>query len=155
MKKFFADFKAFITKGNIIDMAVGVIIGGAFGKIVTSLVNDIITPLISILTGKVSLTELKWVINEAVLDEAGAVVTPELALTYGNFIQNIIDFLIIAISIFVVLRIMVTAQKKLESLRKKEEEEKKEEPAAPAETELSVLKEIREMLKKDEENKAE
>jgi len=155
MKKFFADFKAFITKGNIIDMAVGVIIGGAFGKIVTSLVNDIITPLISILTGKVSLTELKWVISEAVLDEAGAVVTPELALTYGNFIQNIIDFLIIAISIFVVLRIMVTAQKKLESLKKKEEEEKKEEPAAPAETELSVLKEIREMLKKDEENKAE
>ena len=118
MKKFFADFKAFITKGNIIDMAVGVIIGGAFGKIVTSLVNDIITPLISILTGKVSLTELKWVINEAVLDEAGAVVTPELALTYGNFLQNIIDFLIIAISIFVVLRIMVTAQKKLESLKK-------------------------------------
>ena len=151
MKKFFADFKAFITKGNIIDMAVGVIIGGAFGKIVTSLVNDIITPLISILTGKVSLTELKWVINEAVLDEAGAVVTPELALTYGNFFQNIIDFLIIAISIFVVLRIMVTAQKKLESLKKKEEEEKKEEPAAPAETELSVLKEIREMLKKDAE----
>ena len=151
MKKFIADFKAFITKGNIIDMAVGVIIGGAFGKIVTSLVNDIITPLISILTGKVSLTELKWVINEAVLDEAGAVVTPELALTYGNFLQNIIDFLIIAISIFVVLRIMVTAQKKLESLKKKEEEEKKEEPAAPAETELSVLKEIREMLKKDAE----
>ena len=151
MKKFFADFKAFITKGNIIDMAVGVIIGGAFGKIVTSLVNDIITPLISILTGKVSLTELKWVINEAVLDEAGAVVTPELALTYGNFLQNIIDFLIIAISIFVVLRIMVSAQKKLESLKKKEEEEKKEEPVAPAETELSVLKEIREMLKKDAE----
>ena len=151
MKKFFADFKAFIMKGNIIDMAVGVVIGGAFGKIVTSLVNDIITPLVSILTGKVSLTELKWVINEAVLDEAGAVVTPELALTYGNFLQNIIDFLIIAISIFVVLRIMVTAQKKLESLKKKEEEEKKEEPAAPAETELSVLKEIREMLKKDAE----
>ena len=151
MKKFFGEFKDFIAKGNVIDLAVGVIIGGAFGKIVTSLVNDIITPLISILTGKVSLTELKWVINEAVLDEAGAVVTPELALTYGNFLQNIIDFLIIAISIFVVLRIMVTAQKKLESLKKKEEEEKKEEPAAPAETELSVLKEIREMLKKDAE----
>jgi len=152
MKKFFADFKAFIMKGNIIDMAVGVVIGGAFGKIVTSLVADIITPLISILTGKVSLTELKWVINEAVLDEAGAVVTPELALTYGNFLQNIIDFLIIAISIFIVLRVMTVAQKKLEDLRKKEEEEKKEEPAAPAETELSVLKEIREMLKKENES---
>lgn len=150
MKKFFADFKAFIMKGNIIDMAVGVVVGGAFGKIVTSLVSDIITPLISILTGKVSLTELKWVINEAVLDEAGAVVTPELALTYGNFLQNIIDFLIIAICIFIVLRIMTTAQKKFDDLlKKKKEEEKKEE--APAETELSVLKEIREMLK--EQNK--
>ena len=149
MKKFFADFKAFIMKGNIIDMAVGVVIGGAFGKIVTSLVADIITPLISILTGKVSLTELKWVINEAVLAEDGVtVVTPELALTYGNFLQNIIDFLIIAISIFVVLRTMTLAQKKLESLKKKEEEEKKEE--APKETELSVLCEIREMLKKQQ-----
>ncbi len=149
MKKFFADFKAFIMKGNILDMAVGVVIGGAFGKIVTSLVADIITPLISILTGKVSITELKWVINEAVLDEAGEIITPELALTYGNFIQNIIDFLIIAISIFIVLRIMTAAQKKLDSLKKKEEEEKKEE--APKETELSVLCEIREMLKKDKE----
>lgn len=154
MKKFFADFKAFIMKGNIIDMAVGVVIGGAFGKIVTSLVNDIITPLVSILTGKVSLTELKWVINEAVLDEAGAVVTPELALTYGNFLQNIIDFFIIAASIFIVLRVMVAAQKKLESLKKKEEEEKKEEaPEEPKETELSVLCEIREMLKKQNEEK--
>ena len=151
MKKFFADFKAFIMKGNIIDMAVGVVIGGAFGKIVTSLVADIITPLVSILTGKVSLTELKWVISEAVLDEAGAVVTPELALTYGNFLQNIIDFFIIAASIFVVLRVMTLAQKKLESLKKKEEEEKKEE--APKETELSVLCEIREMLKKQNEEK--
>ena len=147
MKKFFNDFKAFIMKGNIIDMAVGVVIGGEFGKIVTSLVNDIITPLVSILTGKVSLTELKWVINEAVLDEAGAVVTPELALTYGVFLQNVLDFLIIAFCIFIVLRVMTTAQKKFEELtkKKKEEEEKKEE--APKETELTVLCEIREMLK--------
>ena len=154
MKQFFQDFKAFIMKGNIIDMAVGVIIGGAFGKIVTSLVNDIITPLVSILTGKVSLTELKWVINPAVLDEAGVEITPELALTYGNFIQNIIDFFIIAASIFVVLRVMTLAQKKLENLKKKEEEEAVEEEA-PAETELDVLKEIREMLKKENESDAE
>ena len=151
MGKFSEDFKAFIAKGNVLDMAVGVIVGGAFNKIVTSLVNDIIMPLVGLAMGGLDVTEMKYVLNEAVLDEAGAVVTPELALTYGNFFQNIIDFLIIAISIFVVLRIMVTAQKKLESLKKKEEEEKKEEPAAPAETELSVLKEIREMLKKDAE----
>ena len=146
MKKFFSDFKAFIMKGNIIDMAVGVVIGGAFGKIVTSLVTDIITPLVSILTGKVSITELKWVISDAVLNDAGEVVTPELALTYGVFLQNVIDFLIIAFCIFVVLRIMTAAQKKFESLIKKKKEEE-EEKAAPAETELTVLKEIREMLK--------
>ena len=155
MKKFFSDFKAFIMKGNIIDMAVGVVIGGAFGKIVTSLVNDVITPLISILTGKVLLTDLKWVIKEAILDEAGEILQKEVALTYGNFIQAIIDFLIIALSIFVVLRVMVKAHNKLESLKKKEEEAAavvEEAPVAepPKEDELAVLKEIRDMLKKDE-----
>lgn len=154
MKKFFSDFKAFALKGNIIDMAVGVVVGGAFSKIVTSLVNDIISPLISLATGKVMLTDLKWVFHEAVLDEAGAVVTPESALMYGNFIQTIIDFLIIAFSIFLVLRIIMNAQKKLEDLKKKKEEAAVEEaPAAPAETELSVLKDILAELKKDESSK--
>ena len=154
MKKFFADFKAFIMKGNIIDMAVGVVIGGAFGKIVTSLVNDIITPLIGIATGKVNIAELKWVITPAVsevVDGVETVITPELAVTYGQFLQNSIDFFIIAVCIFVVLRIMTAAQKKLESLKKKEEEKKEEAPEEPKETELSVLCEIREMLK--EQNK--
>ena len=150
MKKFFGDFKTFIMKGNIVDMAVGVVVGGAFGKIVTSLVNDVITPLISIATGKVMLTDLKWVIKDAVLNEAGEILKNEVALTYGNFIQTIIDFLIIAFSIFIVLRIMVNAQKKLEELKKKEEiiEEEKA-PEQPKEDELTVLKEIRDMLKKD------
>lgn len=157
MKSFFSDFKAFIMKGNIIDMAVGVVIGGAFGKIVTALVNNIITPLISLATGNVALTDMKCILKEAVPAvvsmETGEVITPEVpavALEYGMFLQAIIDFLIIALSIFVVLRIMVKAQKKMEALRKKKEEEVKEEaPAAPAETELSVLCEIREMLKKE------
>lgn len=140
MKQFWKDFKAFATKGNVVDMAVGVVIGGAFGKIVTSLVNDIITPLISLATGKVSFTDLKWVITPATDD------TAELALTYGNFIQSIIDFLIIAFSIFVVLRVMMNAQKKVEALTKKKEEPKEEEKA-PEETELSILKEIRDSLK--------
>lgn len=154
MKKFFGDFKAFIMKGNIVDMAVGVVVGGAFGKIVTSLVNDVITPLISIATGKVMLTDLKWVINEAVLDEAGEILQKEVALTYGNFIQAIIDFLIIAFSIFMVLRIMVKAQQKLEDLKKKEEVvEEEKAPEAPKEDELTVLKEIRDMLKKEEKDK--
>ena len=148
MKKFFADFKEFAMKGNILDMAVGVIIGGAFGKIVTSLVADIITPLISLLTGEVSLTGLKHVFKPEVLDEAGEVIQAEIALTYGNFIQSIIDFFIIALSIFVVLRIIMKSKEKLEALKKKEEEVAEEE--APAETELSVLKEIKELLDKKE-----
>lgn len=143
MKKFFSEFKEFAMKGNIVDMAVGVIIGGAFGKIVSSLVADIVTPLISLLTGSVNLTNLKAVLKEAVL-EGGEVVKEEIAITYGNFIQSIIDFLLIALSIFIVLRIIMKAEKKLEELKKKEAEETAEE--APAETELSVLKEIKEML---------
>lgn len=148
MKKFFSDFKAFALKGNIVDMAVGVIIGGSFGKIVTSLVNDIITPLISILTGKVMLTNLKWVISPAVLDESGKVIHEEVSLLYGNFLQSVIDFFIIALSIFIVIRIMMNAQKKMEALKKKKEEET--EPQVPAETELEVLKEIRELMKKED-----
>lgn len=144
MKKFFKEFKEFALKGNILDMAVGVVIGGAFGKIVTSLVTDIITPVISLLTGKVILTDLKWVISPEVLDKAGKVVKAEAALTYGNFIQSIIDFLIIALSIFLVIKLMMGASKRLEELKKKEEE--KPEDTAPAETELSVLMEIRDQL---------
>ena len=148
MKKFFEDFKAFALKGNIVDMAIGVVIGGAFGKIVTSLVNDIITPLIGLLTGNVSLAELKVVLAPAVLDAAGEVTTPELVLTYGAFLQTIIDFLIIALSIFLVMRIAMNAHKKLEEMKKKEEEAPVEEAEeeAPADTELSVLLEIKELL---------
>ena len=147
MGKFWSDFKEFATKGNVVDMAVGVVIGGAFGKIVTSLVTDIITPLISLATGRVSIASMKHVFSEAVLNEAGEIVTPELALTWGAFIQSIIDFLIIALSIFIVLRLIMTAKKKMEELKKKEEEAPAEEE--PAETELSILKEIRDSLKKD------
>ena len=146
MKNFFNDFKAFISKGNIFDMAVGVVIGGAFGKIVTSLVNDIITPLISLATGNVALVDLKAVLRPEVTDEAGEILVAEVAVKYGAFLQNIIDFLIIALSIFIVIKVMMNAQKKLEALRKKEEEVIEEAPAEPAETELSVLKEIRDKL---------
>ncbi len=146
MKKFFEDFKAFALKGNILDMAVGVVIGGAFGKIVSSLVADIITPLISLATGSLNFTDLKWVFKEAVM-EAGEVVTPEVAMTYGNFLQTVIDFLIIALSIFIVLRIIMNAEKKLASLKKAEEEKVEEAPAEPEDTEVTLLKEIRDMLK--------
>lgn len=130
MKKFFSDFKAFISKGNILDMAVGVVVGGAFSKIVSSLVADIINPLVGLATGSVALSEMKYILQHEIVDELTAEVTQaEITLNYGNFLQMIIDFLIIAFSIFVALRIMMNAQKKLASLAKKEEEE----APAPAE----------------------
>ena len=116
MKKFFNDFKEFISKGNIVDMAVGVIIGGAFGKIVTSLVNDIIMPLISLATGGISVADWKWVIRAA--DEANGIT--ENALRYGNFIQTVIDFLIVALCIFMMIKLIMGLHKKFE---KKQEEE--------------------------------
>lgn len=127
------DFKAFVLRGNVIDLAVAVIIGGAFGKIVTSMVNDIIMPIIGIILGNVNITGLKILIEPAVGD------TPEVAVYYGQFIQNIIDFLIIAFFIFLAIRI-------LEKLKKKEEPAPAEEPATPEDVEL--LKEIRDLLKK-------
>ena len=147
IKQFFADFKDFAMKGNILDMAVGVVVGGAFSKIVTSLVSDIITPLIALITGDVALKDLKWVFSEAVVDAAGVVTIPEVALTYGNFLQTVIDFLIIAFSIFIILRVMMSTQKKMESLKKKEEEAEEAAEEAATETELSLLTEIRDLLK--------
>ncbi len=118
MKKFIEEFKAFAMKGNVVDMAVGVIIGGAFGKIVSSLVADIITPLIGILTGNVDLSSLKIVLSE------------ENAINYGAFIQNIIDFVIIALSIFLVIKIANKVSAKVNAKKIAEEEAKKAEEAA-------------------------
>lgn len=125
MKKFFADFKKFISRGNVIDLAVGVVVGGAFGKITTSLVNDIIMPLISLLFGGKSVADWKWVIQEATYDDAGTLLTAETALHYGSFIQTIIDFLIIAFSIFLILRIIMNARKGLEELTGKTQRQRR------------------------------
>jgi large conductance mechanosensitive channel len=151
VKKFFEEFKAFITKGNVVDMAVAVIIGGAFNKIVTSLVNDVIMPLVSLLVGGMNVTDWKWIIKEA--DEVAG--TAETALNYGNFIQMVLDFLIIAMSIFVMLKVILALQTRARALleRKKEEEAAEEEAAAqaaePAETQEDILKDIRELLRKN------
>ena len=144
MKKFAKEFKEFIAKGNVIDMAVAVVIGGAFGKIVSSLVADIVMPLIGLLCGGNDISALKWVIREGVLNEAGEVVKPELAMTYGVFIQAIIDFILIALCIFIFLKILLAAKTKF---GKKEEEVVEEEP--PKETAEDILADIRELLKKD------
>lgn len=147
---FFKDFKAFITKGNVIDMAVGVVIGGSFGKIVTGLVNYIINPFVGIFLKSGSLDSIKTVIVEgveaqdAVLNEAGEVVTPaveavaEVAILWGTWAQTIIDFLITAFCIFVVLRIIMgikkrAERKELEAAEKKAAEEKAAADKAAAE----------------------
>ena len=134
---FIQDFKAFALKGNVVDMAVGVIIGGAFGKIVTSVVNNIIMPPIGVLTGGVDFTDLKLVIKEAE-GEAEAV-----TLNYGQFIQDVVDFLIIAFCIFLMV-------KGIAALSRKKEEEKAAEPAPAPEpsAEEKLLTEIRDLLKK-------
>lgn len=156
---FFAEFKKFITRGNILDMAVGVIMGSAFGKIVTSLVNDIIMPSVGKLFGGESVSDLKYILTEAVTttaeDGTVTVVTPEVAIKYGQFIQYIVDFLIVAFCMFCVIRIFMKMRTKLESLKKKDEEE--EAPAAPAEPSveektLATLNEIKALLEKNGKN---
>lgn len=137
---FFKEFKEFAVKGNVVDMAIGVVIGGAFGKIVTSLVSDVIMPLISAVTGGLSFTEWKWVIREAVMD-GETVVKPEIVMTWGNFLQVIFDFIIIAFCIFLVV-------KGMNKLKKKEEPAPEPAPAEPAE-DIKLLTEIRDLLKKD------
>lgn len=139
--KLLKEFKEFAMRGNVVDMAVGVIIGGAFGKIVTSLVNDIIMPGVGVLTGGTNFSEYKFVLKNAEIDGAtGAVITPEAAITWGAFVQTIVDFLIIAFCIFIAIKVM----NKL--MRKQKEEVKEEAPAGPTQEEL--LTEIRDILKK-------
>ena len=110
---FFTDFKKFITKGNVLDMAVGVVIGTAFNAIVTGLVKNIITPLMEMATNGIAIEDWKWVLEPEVLDEAGAVVTPEVAVTYGLWLQAIIDFFIIALCIFAAVRFIKSLERKM------------------------------------------
>ena len=124
------EFKEFIARGNVIDMAVGVIIGGAFGKIVTSIVNDVLMPLIGVVIGGIDFTGLKFKIGEA-------------EVLYGNFLQNVIDFLIIAFCIFILVKIVNKITKK--------KEEPVEEAPAPKPEDIVLLEEIRDLLKQKEE----
>ena len=127
------EFKEFAFKGNVIDLAVGVIIGGAFGKIVTSLVSDVLMPAIGIILGGISFKDLKYVITPAVGD------VPAVTLNYGSFIQSIVDFFIIAISIFLFIKLISLT-------KKKQDEAAPPPPPAPA-AEVVLLEEIRDLLK--------
>ena len=127
------EFKEFIARGNVMDLAVGVIIGSAFGKIVTSLVDDILMPLIGMVIGGIDFTGLSAKIGEA-------------EVMYGNFIQNILDFLIVAFCIFLMVKAINKISEKAEALKKKEEEKKEEAPKKS--DEVVLLEEIRDLLKK-------
>ena len=109
---FLKEFKEFAVKGNVMDMAVGVIIGGAFGKIVTSVVNDIIMPPVGLLIGGVDFTDMKLTLKQAVLDAAGAVVTPAVTWNYGAFVQQVVDFTILAFCVFLMVKLMNRLTKK-------------------------------------------
>ena len=144
---FIQDFKAFALKGNVMDMAVGVIIGGAFGKIVTSFVSDILMPPLGVLLGGVDFTDLKIVMKDGVpaqLDAAGneiAAAIEPVTWNYGAFIQNVVDFLIIALCIFFMV-------KGIAALNRKKEEEPAPAPAPEPTAEEKLLTEIRDLLKK-------
>jgi len=136
---FVKEFRDFAMRGNVVDMAVGIIIGGAFGKIVSSVVNDIIMPPIGLLVGGVDFTDLKINMTKKVVDVAGNVVSQPVTLNYGMFIQTLVDFTIIAFAIFLLIKLINTLKKKEETV-----------PAAPPapSNEEKLLSEIRDLLKK-------
>ena len=144
MKKLFSEFKTFIMRGNVLDMAIGVVIATAFGKITTSLVNDIIMPFVGWICGTRDMTALNLLVRPAVLDEAGNVVKEAITLGFGNFVGTVIDFLLIALVVFAIVKVANTAH---DLTHKKEEEEPApEEPSTPTSEEL--LSEILEELRK-------
>jgi large conductance mechanosensitive channel len=133
------EFKAFAMRGNVVDMAVGIVIGGAFGKIIASFVSDVLMPPIGLLLGGVSFTDLKMVLQDAVLDADGVETVAAVSINYGSFIQTMVDFIIIAFAIFMVVKAMNSMKKK--------EEVAPAAPPAPSKEEV-LLGEIRDLLKK-------
>ena len=152
MKKFFGEFKKFITRGNVVDMAIGVAVAGAFTKIVNSFTNGFVSPIVGLITGGANLSEQKWILRPAVVevleDGTEKVVTPESALLWGTFVQNIIDFLIIAFVLFIIMKIfnqVMTKAKEVSSDIKDDlkpgKVKKAEEEAAKAEAEKKAAEE--------------
>lgn len=140
-KSFLEEFKTFIARGNVMDMAVGVIVGGAFGKISASLVNDVIMPAVGMLLGGMDFTSWKIVLKEAVIQN-GKEISPAVFISYGKFLATIMDFLIIAFAVFCFI-------KAINSMHRKQEEAPAPEPPAPPEpsAEEKLLTEIRDLLK--------
>ena len=140
MKKFFEEFKQFAMRGNVIDLAVGVVVGGAFGKITNSLVNDIIMPAVSMITGGVNFSDWKIVLKEAVI-ENGEEISAAVSINYGTLISTVIDFIILAFAVFCMV-------KAINSLHRKKEEAPAAPPAPPEPSaEEKLLSEIRDLLR--------
>ena len=136
---FFKEFKEFAMRGNVIDMAVGVVIGAAFGKIISSLVDDIIMPLIGVATGGINFTDYKWVIQQAVIDgQTQEILKPEVTMNWGSWVQTVVDFIIVAFCIFLAI-------KAINQLKRKEAEAPA--PAPEPTKEEVLLTEIRDLLK--------
>ena len=146
MKKILNEFKAFIARGNVLDMAIGVIIAGAFGKITTSLVNDILMPFISWIFGTRDMTALNVVVREAVMD-GETVVQEAITIGFGTLVATVIDFLLIALVVFAIVKAMNAAKAKAEAKKKAEEEAAPPPPPAEPSNEEKLLTEIRDLLK--------
>ena len=149
-KQFWTDFKSFISRGNVVDLAVAMVVGTAFNKIVSQLVDSFINPLIGIFVGGFDLADLKYVVHQAVYDEVGNELKAEVAFTYGIFIQTIIDFLIISLTVFVVVKLYTRLKKRFE-----EESQKWYDELNPEEAEARRKKEEEEKAKAEAEKKAE
>lgn len=141
IKHVLQEFKTFAMRGNVVDMAVGIILGGAFGKIVSSMVSDLIMPAVGLLIGGVNFTDLKIVLKHAVTNSQGEVIDPAVTVNYGNFIQVTVDFIIIAFAIFLLV-------KGINALSRLKEKEEQTNPAAPIVPDnIKLLTEIRDLLK--------
>jgi large conductance mechanosensitive channel len=136
--KILSEFKQFASRGNVVDLAVGIIIGAAFGKIVTSLVGDVILPPLGVLIGGVSFTDFKIVMTDPVIDATGKIIKQAASLNYGSFLQSIFDFIIVSFAVFIMIKAMNKINKK--------KEETKVDPTPTKQEEL--LTEIRDLLKK-------
>ena len=147
-KGFFSEFKEFIMRGNVLDMAIGVIIASAFGKITTSLVNDVIMPAVGSLLGKVDLSELNIVLREAVM-EGDTVVTPAVQIGIGTFLVTVIDFLIIAFGVFLIVKLFGKAKEIADAKLKKATEEEAEVIEEKKPTTEELLTQILAEIKKD------
>ena len=142
MKKFLNEFKTFISRGNVMDMAIGVIIATAFGKITTSLVNDVFMPLIGWLIGDIDLAQLNLTLSPAVVNEAGEVTKEAVVIGIGTFLTTVIDFILVALIVFCIIKAFNAAKKKLEKPAEPEPEKDPE----PTKEEV-LLTEIRDLLK--------